>query len=123
MKYHMKHLTLKDTGYFRSTNRVIAQTESDINFRIFVNFSLLRYVYCDWGDLPPSGFALNDSALKLGTDRILAKYINPLNSELSIYIITEQDRSSTTVMFTDEYQHPILSIIVPYFPNRKENSK
>ena len=69
MKYHMKHLTPKDTGCLRSTNRIIAQTESDVNFRIFVNFSLLRYVYCDWGDLPPSGFALNDSALKLGTDQ------------------------------------------------------
>ncbi len=99
----MKHLTVKDVGQLHATRSIIAQIDSDANFRIFINTSLRRYTSCDWGDLPSSDSALNDSAVKTGNDRILAKYIYPTNPELSIYIITEQDRSSTTIMFTDEY--------------------
>lgn len=39
---------------------------------------------------------LNDDAVKSGDDRIVAKYDN-------IFIITEWDRSVTTILFLEEY--------------------
>lgn len=43
---------------------------------------------------------MNDSAIKNNDDRILAKYNY---GETAIYIITEWDRSTTTILFVDEY--------------------
>lgn len=99
----MKHLITDDIGDLHITESVLSQFCKDENFALFINNSVGRYLSNDWGDLPSSDSALNDSAVKTGNDRILAKYIYLANPELSIYIITEQDRSSTTIMFTDEY--------------------
>ncbi len=69
-------------------------------FYQFVFGSLERYKNHDWGDLPKEDKHMNDSAVKNNDDRILARY----NSEYGdIYIITEWDRSYTTIMFTHEY--------------------
>lgn len=62
---------------------------------------LTRYKNCDWGDLEKSDKKLNDSAIKNNDDRILAKY--DIGEDEPIYIITEWDRSVTTIMFTSEY--------------------
>lgn len=43
---------------------------------------------------------MNDNALRTGTARVLAAYDT---SEGRVYIITEQDRSYTTILFADEY--------------------
>ena len=43
---------------------------------------------------------MNDDATKNGDDRIFARYNN---EEGDIYIITEYDRSATTILFTYEY--------------------
>ena len=43
---------------------------------------------------------MNDEAIKSGNDRILAAYET---SKGNIYIITEHDRSATTILFADEY--------------------
>ena len=43
---------------------------------------------------------MNDEAIKNGNDRILASYET---SKGKIYIITENDRSATTILFTNEY--------------------
>lgn len=99
----MKYLTTDDIGDLHVTEPVLFQVCKDEDFALFINNSMGRYLSSDWGDLPPSDSALNDSALKLGNARILAKYTYPLNPELSIYIITEQNRSFTTILFTDEY--------------------
>lgn len=61
--------------------------------------ALNRYTMKDWGDLCEEDKAINEDALIHG-DRILAKYET---SKGPIYIITEWDRSTTTVLFTDEY--------------------
>jgi hypothetical protein len=42
----------------------------------------------------------NDDAVKTGNDRILAAYNT---SEGKVYIITEWDRSYTTLLFANEY--------------------
>lgn len=58
-----------------------------------------RYTKGDWGDLCEDDKKLNDDAVKTGDDRILAAYI----VGKKVYIITEYDRSVTTVLFADEY--------------------
>lgn len=72
----------------------------DAEFAKFITESFKRYINCDWGDLCEEDKEMNDSAVKNNDDRILAKY--SFNNE-DIYIITEWDRSVTTILFTDEY--------------------
>lgn len=60
---------------------------------------LHRHHTGDWGDLDDHDSNLNDAAITSG-DRILSAY---QVGEERIYIITEGDRSYTTVMFTHEY--------------------
>lgn len=62
----------------------------------FVFSSLERYKNHDWGDLPEEDKRMNDS----DDDRIVARY-NSKHGD--IYIITEYDRSYTTILFTHEY--------------------
>jgi hypothetical protein len=54
----------------------------------------------DWGDLEEGDKQLNEEALTNG-DRILSCY--QVGGGRRIYIITEADRSSTCVMFPEEY--------------------
>lgn len=77
----------------RGINNKIAE---DGNFAKFVSESLNRYKSGDWGDLCKEDKQMNDSAVKNNDDRIVARYNN-------IYIITEYDRSYTTILFIDEY--------------------
>lgn len=61
-----------------------------------------KYIACEWGDLEEEDKLLNDMAIKNNDDRILAKYhIKSLDRD--IYIITEWDRSVTTILFCEEY--------------------
>jgi uncharacterized protein YycO len=71
------------------------------NFKFFndVMIAFNRYVNCDWGDLCSEDKAINEDAVKTG-QRLLGKYPT---SEGAIYIITEWDRSITTILFPDEY--------------------
>ena len=62
--------------------------------------ALSRYTSCDWGDLSESDSTMNDEALANENDRIVAKYNLSFGE---IYIITEWDRSYTTLLFCDEY--------------------
>lgn len=70
------------------------------DFAKFVLDSLKRYKSCDWGDLPKEDIKMNDSAVKNNDDRIVARYNY---NRHDIYIITEYDRSHTTILFTFEY--------------------
>jgi hypothetical protein len=60
---------------------------------------LKRHVQGDWGDVCEDDAKANDDALKDG-DRILSAYA--INGT-KIWIITEWDRSATTILFPDEY--------------------
>ena len=66
---------------------------------IFIK-SIERYLDKDWGDTCESDKIMNDEAVKTGDDRIVALYNHELGD---IFIITEWDRSVTTVLFCDEY--------------------
>jgi hypothetical protein len=60
----------------------------------------LRRHHCgDWGDLGDDDKAANESALADGT-RIFSSY---KTGDRKIYIITEHDRSRTTIMLATEY--------------------
>jgi len=61
---------------------------------------LVRHVAGDWGDLDEDDKAENESALKDGL-RILSAY--RLSDETKIWVITEADRSSTTILLPEEY--------------------
>jgi hypothetical protein len=62
---------------------------------------LARHVTGDWGDLDPEDKQANDSAVKIG-ERILSSYcVSPAIG--NVWIITEWDRSYTTVLLPDEY--------------------
>jgi hypothetical protein len=54
----------------------------------------------DWGDLVPEDREANDRAVVDG-DRILSAYV--LKDQTKIWIITESDRSVTTLLLPDEY--------------------
>ena len=61
---------------------------------------LKRYIHCDWGNLCNDDKIMNDLAVKNNDDRILASYNS---SKGKIYIITEWDRSCTTILLAKEY--------------------
>jgi hypothetical protein len=58
-----------------------------------------RHLDGDWGDLDDEDKALNEHALEVG-NRLLSLYV--LEGE-RYYVITEWDRSLTTVLRADEY--------------------
>lgn len=69
-------------------------------FAKFVIKCLARHAVCDWGDLCAEDKKQNDWSLKNG-ERLLSAYEEaPMRK---IWIITERDRSATTVLFPDEY--------------------
>lgn len=71
-------------------------------FHTFVKTSLARHLSGDWGDICKEDKCLNDEAITSGS-RILSAYECPFNEYWKIWIITEADRSATTVLFPHEY--------------------
>ena len=59
-----------------------------------------RHQSGDWGELYPEDCALNDDAVKYG-DRILSVYTLGVGERL--WVITEADRSATTLLLPSEY--------------------
>lgn len=60
-----------------------------------------RHATGDWGDICPNDQNLNIEAVKFG-NRILSSY--QMSHEVGkVWIITEWDRSYTTVLLPDEY--------------------
>lgn len=61
---------------------------------------LRRHLDGDWGDLCDEDRRSNDAALKNG-DRLVSSY--RVSDDLKLWIITEWDRSVTTLLLPDEY--------------------
>lgn len=72
----------------------------DREFSAWVSKCLLRHSEGDWGDVSPEDQKLNDEALNLNA-RIISQY----NSKVfpTVWLITEGDRSKTTIIFPSEY--------------------
>lgn len=80
-----------------------------INRSMFILNSLQRHREGDWGDLDESDKKANDEAVAEGS-RILSAYDIPRGhsggpgaGDVKVWIITEADRSSTTIMWPSEY--------------------
>lgn len=61
---------------------------------------LARHQSGDWGDVPPEDAAENELSLRQGF-RILSSY--RLRTGTKIWILTEADRSATTILLPEEY--------------------
>lgn len=85
-----------ELGQLVATRGINTKLLEDSDFSKFLWDSFARYKNCDCGDIPHEDKRVNDSAVKNGDDRIVARYND-------IYIITEWDRSATTILFTYEY--------------------
>ena len=81
----------------RGVNDLIAENEA---FAKFVTQSLSRHAKGDWGDLSPEDKVDNNLSLNQEL-RLLSAY--ETTDLPKIWIITEADRSVTTVLFPDEY--------------------
>lgn len=62
--------------------------------------ALRRHAHGDWGDLGEEDCRSNELALKDGA-RLLSAYHS--RSGVKFWVITEADRSATTVLLPDEY--------------------
>ena len=63
---------------------------------------VLRHMNCDWGDLCADDKQLNDQALKSGYEgRLFSSY--QIDDQLKVWVITEWDRSVTTLLLPSEY--------------------
>jgi hypothetical protein len=94
-----------ETGQIVATRGVYDQDCQNPEFARFIQQSLSRHVKGDWGDVDEEDKQANDQALKEGT-RLLSAYNDdrfPKNGVATIWIITEADRSATTILFPDEY--------------------
>ena len=94
-----------NTGQIVATRGVYDLACQNLDFAQFIQKSLNRHVKGDWGDVDAEDKETNDYALKEGT-RLLSAYNDdrfPKNGIATIWIITEADRSTTTILFPDEY--------------------
>ena len=67
-----------------------------------INHVLSRHASGDWGDLDEEDLEANEYALKNG-DRLFSSYNIDCGSESKLWVITEYDRSVTTVLFPSDY--------------------
>ena len=93
-----------ETGTIYKTFSIAKAIANNPSFGEFVVKCLARHQLGDWGDLEEYDRNLNEEALIAG-DRIFSAYTCPSNKfdEDKIWIITESDRSATTILFPFEY--------------------
>ncbi|MBA7480215.1 hypothetical protein ES707_15664 [subsurface metagenome] len=94
----MSKFTLGQLVMTRGVNDRVAD---NTQFAKFVTESLARHARGDWGDMCDEDKAENDLALERGDLRLFSAYESP--EQPKIWIITEADRSATTILFPDEY--------------------
>lgn len=89
-----------ELGKVVSTYGIFEMINENEEFGKFVCDSFERYTNSDWGEMCDEDKELNDEAVK--TDgRIFASYEK--DGLPKIWIITEWDRSATTILFPSEY--------------------
>ena len=86
-------------GQIVATAGVAARMEEYPTFQTGVMQSLHRHSQCDWGDMDAEDCQTNEAALVYGS-RVMSDYTI---DGIRIWIITEADRSATTILFPDEY--------------------
>ena len=87
------------------TTATISVRLNNLNFLKFMHNSLNRHQLTDWGELEQEDKEANDFALE-NADRLFSSYLIPKDTgmeEQKIWIITEHDRSYTTILFPSDY--------------------
>ncbi len=84
---------------FRLGQIVITRNALDALHPNEIRRGLARHARCDWGDIDPSDWQLNEDALIHG-DRLFSAYGKKARR---YWIITEWDRSVTTVLLPGDY--------------------
>lgn len=92
-----------ELGQTVATRGVYEEMERDHSFKVFVQVCLRMHSMGDWGDLCAEDAKMNDDALKSGEDRLFSVYKCNGIPDGKIWIITEWDRSATTILFPHEY--------------------
>ena len=90
-----------EPGQLYLTRGVFDECEKDTVFYEFVKSSVKRHVTGDWGDMTDDDKAENEFSPDKHL-RIFSAYERQ-GSNKKIWVITEADRSVTTVLFPDEY--------------------
>lgn len=65
-----------------------------------ITAALRRHIRGDWGNLDEEDKEANETALKEGS-RLLSSYLS--DQQVKFWIITEHDRSATTVLLPEDY--------------------
>ena len=90
-----------DLGLRCMTRGVSLRLGEDEAFAVYVRDSLIRHQQGDWGDLSHEDKQTNERVLAHGNLRFFSVYKHPIHP--TIWIITEADRSATTVLFPEDY--------------------
>ena len=92
-------------GQVLATSPIQSLMSSDLSFHTFILTSLMRHEEGDWGEVCDEDRESNELALVLDRRLFLVYYCNTAHSVHGdrIYIITEADRSATTVLWPREY--------------------
>lgn len=89
-----------------ATKEIVREMDETYGFREFCMHCVLRHRNHDWGDLCEEDKQSNDWAAE-HEERLLSAYQIPkefcIGYEDKIWIITEADRSCTTILFPHEY--------------------
>lgn len=95
-----------ETGLILVTDSVKMTMAQNPHFSIFCQNCLQNHKSGNWGDLEEEDKESNYFALE-NNERILSSYKFPpeinIPHEVKIWIITEHDRSVTTLLFPSEY--------------------
>jgi hypothetical protein len=90
-----------EPGNVHSTPGVNAKLK-DAGFMRFMIVSLNRHINGDWGNMCDEDKAANEEALVDGL-RLMSVYKRKDHPDDTIWIITEADRSATTILLPSEY--------------------
>lgn len=82
-------------GKLVATPAVLAAVPSNV-----IDLCLARHLSGDWGDMNDADKQTNEQALKDG-NRLFSAY--QVREDTRIWIITEADRSATTVLLPEDY--------------------
>ena len=94
-------MSFEFTASYYMTRKVADRIAEDEYFADFVDSCIARFQRQDWGNLSREDREANDRAYASGDDSILASYQGA--DGVRLWIMTEWDRSATTVLFPEEY--------------------
>lgn len=100
MEKGMSMSELFETGKVVVTDHIYNTMQRNEQFTMEIYIALWRYCRKDWGCSGEESKAMNDYAVEKGDRRIMAAYDT---SEGTVWILTAEDRSATTILFPAEY--------------------